>query len=116
MSQGGWGQPPQGGGGQWGPGQPPQGAPPGAPGGFGPPPGAPYGNMPGPYPQGGFQPGPPAVTGSLPLGFLAGFFGGCIGLILVHLIAKGPETKKGANIGFVVGLAVGAIIRVAASR
>jgi len=47
----------------------------------------------------------PQVAGSTPLGFLAGFFGGCIGWILVELIAKGPDTKKGARIGF--GIAVG---------
>ena len=54
------------------------------------------------------------VTGSLGLGFLAGFFGGCIGLILVYAIAKGPETKKGAGIGFAAQIVVGAILRAAA--
>lgn len=60
----------------------------------------------------------PATQGSIPLGFLAGFFGGCIGLILVQVIAKGPDTKKGAWMGFVAGIAVGAVFRViaAASR
>lgn len=53
------------------------------------------------------------VTGSLGLGFLAGFFGGCIGLILVYAIAKGPETKKGAGIGFAAQIVVGAIMRAA---
>ena len=120
MSQGGYG----GGQGWGGPpgGAPPPGAPggygppPGAPGGYGPPPGqfggpAPYGMPPAPY----GMPGPPAVEGSLPLGALAGFFGGCIGLILVLIIAKGPATKKGAWIGFAAGIVVGTIIRVAAS-
>jgi len=51
------------------------------------------------YPQ-------PALTkGSVGLGFLAGFFGSCIGLALVFALAKGPETKKGATIGFAVVLA-----------
>jgi hypothetical protein len=47
------------------------------------------------------------VTGNLALGLLAGFFGGCIGLALVLAIAKGPETKKGAAIGFIVSAALG---------
>jgi len=53
------------------------------------------------------------VEGSLPLGLLAGFLGGCIGLALVYFIAKGPATKKGALIGFFVQLALGIIINVA---
>ncbi len=55
----------------------------------------------------------PIDPGSLPLGFIAGFIGGCIGLILVHLIAKGPETKKGAGIGFACQIVVGVILRAA---
>lgn len=54
------------------------------------------------------------VEGSLPLGLLAGFFGGCIGLILVMIIAKGPATKKGAGIGFAAQMVLGVIIRAAA--
>jgi hypothetical protein len=54
------------------------------------------------------------TQGSLPLGILAGFFGGCIGLILVLIIAKGPATKKGAWIGFAVGMVIGIIANVAA--
>jgi hypothetical protein len=54
------------------------------------------------------------VQGNFALGFLAGFFGGCIGLVLVHMIAKGAETKKGA--GFGVAFVVGAILRVALLR
>jgi hypothetical protein len=69
-------------------------------------------------PQFGMQgPGynmPPPVEGSLPLGLLAGFFGGCIGLILVMIIAKGPATKKGAAIGFGAQMVIGVIIRAAA--
>ena len=41
-----------------------------------------------------------------PLGIVAGFFGGCIGLILVLIIAKGPQTKKGAWIGFAIGFSI----------
>jgi hypothetical protein len=52
------------------------------------------------------------VAGSFGLGFAAGFFGGCIGYILVRALAKGEETKKGARIGFIVAIAVSAIIRV----
>src|SRR5690349_4140373 len=83
---------------------PAYGGPP--PGGYGgPPPGGyggpnPYGAMP-PQQPFGMQPSYIApVTGSIGLGFLAGFFGGCIGLILVYAIAKGPDTKKGAGMGF----------------
>ncbi|MGE3673371.1 MAG: hypothetical protein AB7K71_27095, partial [Polyangiaceae bacterium] len=49
--------------------------------------------------------------GSLPLGLVLGFFLGCFGLIGVLLIAKGPETKRGAWIGFGVQMVLG-IIRV----
>lgn len=49
------------------------------------------------------------------LGLLAGFFLGCIGLVLVMIIAKGQDTKRGAVIGFVTQVVVGAIIRLAAS-
>jgi hypothetical protein len=60
----------------------------------------------------GLQPAYTApVTGSIGLGFLAGFFGGCIGLILVYAIAKGPETKKGAGMGFAAQIVVGALMR-----
>jgi hypothetical protein len=56
-----------------------------------------------------------ANQGNLPLGFCAGFFGGCIGLILVMSIAKGEETKKGAKIGFGAQLVIGGILRVMAN-
>jgi hypothetical protein len=49
------------------------------------------------------------------LGFLAGFLGGCIGLILVYVIAKGPATKKGAGIGFAAQVVIGVVLRLAAS-
>jgi hypothetical protein len=54
----------------------------------------------------------PMHTGSFGLGFAAGFFGGCIGWILVAVLAKGAETKKGAGIGFGVAVAVGVVLRV----
>jgi hypothetical protein len=60
-------------------------------------------------------PGGVAVQGSLGLGFCAGFFGGCIGLVLVYIIAKGPETKKGAAIGFGVQMVLGILLRVIAA-
>lgn len=112
-------------------GQPPQGygQPPGyPPPGYGQPPGYPpqgYGQPPGfanPYAPPGPQWGPPGmgmmapVQGSFGLGFLAGFFGGCIGLILVHAMAKGADTKKGAGVGFAVAFVVGAVLRVALLR
>jgi hypothetical protein len=56
---------------------------------------------------------PPMTQGSLPLGICAGFFGGCIGLILVLIIAKGPQTKKGAWIGFAIGMVLGVIANLA---
>ena len=55
------------------------------------------------------------TPGSYPLGLLAGFFGGCIGLALVHFIAKGADTKKGALHGFVAQSIVGVVARVALS-
>lgn len=117
----------------WNPGQPPGGGPPPGGGYGGPPPGGPppggYGPPPGGYgappPPAGFNPyGAPQqqpfgmqpnymapVQGSIGLGFLAGFFGGCIGLILVYAIAKGPDTKKGAGIGFAAQIVVGGVMR-----
>lgn len=100
---GGYGAPPPAGG---------YGAPPPA-GGFGAPPPGGYGN---PYaaPQ-AYGAAVPVGPGSIPLGFLAGFFGGCIGLILVLAIAKTPETKKGAWIGFAAQVVLGGIFRVIAN-
>src|SRR4051794_29699586 len=120
------GGPPPGGGGYGGP--PPGGPPPGG-GGYGAPPPGGYGAPPpggyGGPPQQGF--GPPQqpfgmqndymapVQGSIGLGFCAGFFGGCIGLILVYAIAKGPDTKKGAGMGFAAQIVLGVIFRVIAA-
>lgn len=39
-------------------------------------------------------------------GFAAGFFGGLIGAILVHFLAKSPVTKKFAWIGLGVAVAL----------
>jgi hypothetical protein len=43
---------------------------------------------------------------SLPIGFLMGFFLGCIGLVLSFVIG-GDSTKRGAIMGFVGALAMG---------
>lgn len=55
----------------------------------------------------------PAVEGSLALGFLAGLFGGCIGALLVLVLAKGAQTKRGAGIGFACQIVVGIGLRAA---
>ena len=52
------------------------------------------------------------IPGNMALGFLAGFFGGCIGYILVNAMAKGKKTKRGAQFGFITQIAVGGAIRV----
>jgi hypothetical protein len=54
-------------------------------------------------------PSPYAIPaqGSLGIGLLVGFFGGCIGIALIHMLAKGADTKKGANIGFGVAVLLG---------
>jgi hypothetical protein len=57
----------------------------------------------------------PAIEGSFGLGYLAGLFGGCIGFILVYLIAKGPATKKGAGWGWLTQVILSVIINVAAN-
>jgi len=47
-------------------------------------------------------------VGSFGGGFCAGFFGGCIGVVVVHAIATtGTETRRGAKVGFAVGVAIG---------
>ena len=50
--------------------------------------------------------------GSLALGFLAGFFGGLIGFIIVRFASKTPLTQRGALIGFVVQSVLGLVIRI----
>jgi len=88
------------------------GAPPPPPGGFGAPPPGGYGVPPGYGPQPGFMPVQPvAVEGNFGLGFCAGFFGGCLGWILVAAFAKGAQTKKGAGIGFAAQIVAGAVFR-----
>lgn len=37
-------------------------------------------------------------------GFAAGFFGGLIGALLIHFLAKSPVTKKFGWIGFAAGI------------
>jgi hypothetical protein len=49
--------------------------------------------------------------GNVVLGFLAGFFGGCIGLIVVQIFAKGEKTKKGSTWGFIAQIAIGGALR-----
>jgi hypothetical protein len=53
---------------------------------------------------------PGNVKGNIVLGFLAGFFGGCLGLGLVLAIAKGTQTKRGASIGFSAQVIVGILL------
>ena len=49
------------------------------------------------------------VIGSLPQGFAAGFCCGLIGLVLVLIMAKGKDTKKGAIIGYVSAFVLGIV-------
>jgi hypothetical protein len=50
--------------------------------------------------------------GSFGLGLAIGLFGGCVGLGFVYVVAKGPDTKKGAAIGFGVFFALCVISQV----
>ena len=52
------------------------------------------------------------ARGSFGLGFAIGLFGACVGLGLVFALAKGPDTKKGATVGFGVFLALCAVSQV----
>jgi hypothetical protein len=86
------------------------GEPPPPAGGFGAPP--PPGFLPplyGPPPV--IRSAPPQTQGNMVLGFLAGFVGGCIGYVLVLVLAKGPDTKKGAGLGFACQIVLGAVLR-----
>ncbi len=65
-------------------------------------------------PQGAYPMDAAAPPGSVALGFLAGFFGECIGLGLVLMLAKGPATKRGAGIGFACQTVLGIGLRAAA--
>lgn len=68
------------------------------------------------------MPRPPTFAiptrGSFGLGFAMGLFGACVGLGLVYTLSKGPDTKKGAALGFgvflglcVLGQVLGALAR-----
>ena len=52
--------------------------------------------------------------GSFVLGFLAGFFGGCLVLVLalaiVFAIAKGSQTKQGAGMEFSAQIILGIVL------
>lgn len=52
---------------------------------------------------------PRSSDGSLVLGFLAGFFGGCLGFALVFFLAKGAPTKKGAMFGLIGQVVLGLV-------
>lgn len=45
--------------------------------------------------------------GSKVLGFLLGFFGGCIGLLVAIAVIKKPDTKSGAIMGFISAILLG---------
>ncbi|WP_394842829.1 hypothetical protein LZC95_37875 [Pendulispora brunnea] len=49
----------------------------------------------------------PSTQGSVGLGFLAGLFGGCLGAGFVYVLAKGPDTKKGALYGLLAQMCIG---------
>jgi hypothetical protein len=57
----------------------------------------------------------PVLEGTFLGGFAAGFVGGIIGYLLVRLIAKGAETKRGALVGFSIQAGIGIMLRVMAS-
>ena len=59
--------------------------------------------------------GIPLNEGNLLGGIALGFFCGCIGLIIAHVGNFGAETKKGAAIGFGIGIVVGGISRLLAA-
>lgn len=52
----------------------------------------------------------PVEQGSYLLGFLGGFFFGCFGLALIMMMAKGPDTKSGAALGFGAAVVLGLLI------
>jgi hypothetical protein len=53
----------------------------------------------------------PALDGNFFGGLAAGFFGGCIGLVLVLAIAKGAATRRGVIFGFVAQVFIGIALR-----
>jgi hypothetical protein len=54
----------------------------------------------------------PSAQGHFGLGLVIGFFGGCLGAIIVQVTSTGPQTKKGAWAGFGLQFAVGVVLRV----
>ena len=44
------------------------------------------------------------------LGFLAGFFGGCLALAIVFAIAKGSQTKQGAGMKISAQVILGIVL------
>jgi len=52
----------------------------------------------------------PVEQGSALLGFLGGFFFGCLGFALIMMLARGSQTKAGAAAGFGCGLLIGLVI------
>jgi hypothetical protein len=55
-------------------------------------------------------------AGNLQRGFAAGFVGGLLGLILVLLLARGHETKRGAVFGFGLQLVFGILLQLLATK
>jgi hypothetical protein len=59
-----------------------------------------------------YVPPAPVTQGNMALGFVAGFFGGCLGWALILAFAKGPDTKKGAGLGLACQFILGFVFRV----
>lgn len=83
-------------------------------GGFGPPPGGAFGAAPNmyapPVAAGGSHDWVQANPGNFGLGFVFGFFCGCIALIVSYVSKDmGSETKRGVRTGFIVGVVIGAL-------
>ncbi|MGI9614904.1 MAG: hypothetical protein ACR2QO_18485 [Acidimicrobiales bacterium] len=47
--------------------------------------------------------------GSTLLGFIVGFFLGCIGLVLVMFLSSKPDTRSGAWFGFIAQIVVAVV-------
>ena len=55
------------------------------------------------------------IHGSFATGLFAGFFGGCIGVLLVHAFGGKPRTLNGAWVGFVAQAVIGVLLQVVAA-